>query len=194
MSKTPKHVNERKDLWKGELQVQPAEGSAPLTEKQEAWVMAYVENGGDVFKAAETAGLTRDEGRELLKDARARAAIEVRRDTEVKTRIATKALSTMESLLDDPAAPAHVKATVAKWFLEASGHGLSAVAASLQLGLKKQSEQDLSKLSVSELEEIAVRGRQAWEAMRGTANKVLRDGHQVVDVTPKKLSDGANGS
>ena len=190
MSKTPKHVNERKDLWKGELQVRPEEGSQPLTQQQEAWVEAYVENGGDVFKAAEKAGLSREDGKALLADARARAAIEVRRDTEVKTRIATKALSTMESLLDDPAAPAHVKATVAKWFLEASGHGLSAVAASLQLGLKKQSEQDLSKLSVTELEEIAVRGRKAWEAMRNTSQKVLQDGHQVVDVTPKKLSDG----
>ena len=190
MSKTPKTVNERKDLWKGELQVRPDEGSQPLSPQQEAWVDAYVENGGDVFKAAETAGLTRDQGRELLKDARARAAVELKRDTEIKTRVASKALSVMEGLLDDPAAPAHVKATVAKWFLEASGHGLSAVAASLQLGLKKQSEQDLSKLSVSELEDIALRGRKAWEAMKGTANKVLTDGHQTIDVTPNKLSDG----
>lgn len=189
MSKTPKHVNERKDLWKGELQVRP-EGNQPLTDQQEAWVAAYVDNGGDALKAADASGLSREDGKALLKDARARAAVELRRDTEIKTRIASKALSKMEEILDDPAAPAHVKATVAKWFLEASGHGLSAVAASLQLGLKKQSEADLHKLSVSELEEIALRGRKAWEAMRGAASKVLTEGHQTIDVTPKKLSEG----
>ena len=185
MSRTPKHVNERKDLWKGEIQVRPEIEEKPLDEKEEAWVSEFVNNGGDAHLAAIKVGYPRTRGTDLIKDPRCRVAIELKRDSEIKTRMATKSLSVMESLLSDPTAPAHVKMNVAKWFLEASGHGLSAVAASIQLGLANRTEKDLSKMSVTELEKLALNGRKAWETMRSASAP-------VVDIKP--ISEGEAGS
>ena len=167
---TPINVNQRKDSWKGELQVQaPATGQ--LSDLELAFVQAYVGTGGDVKAAGLAAGLA-DPAAALAKP-QVREAIELRRDVEIKTTGATRAWSVIEQLMTDPAAPAQVRLQAAKWTLEASGHGLSAVAASLQLGLKR-SGKPLAEMSVTELEEFITRGRSTFDSMKQVVKTVTQ--------------------
>ena len=76
----------------------------------------------------------------------------------------------MQNLLTDPAAPAQVKFQAARWTLEASGHGLSAIAAALQLG--KGNKKDQHEMTVSELQEVVERGRKQLESMRQVISDV----------------------
>lgn len=169
LPRTPVNVNQRKDSWKGELQVRPADG-AQLTDQELAFVQAYVANGGDARSAC--AGLDLAPGDTLAKP-QVREAIELKRDVEIKTAGATRAWSVIEQLMTDPSAPAQVRLQAAKWTLEASGHGLSAVAASLQLGLKR-SGKPLAEMSVTELEDFITRGRATFDSMRSTVKTVLK--------------------
>jgi hypothetical protein len=166
---TPANLNQRKDSWKGELQIRPE--SSQLTDQELAFVQAYVGNGGDAKLAGQATGLA-DPGASLAKPA-IREAIELKRDTEIKTTGATRAWSVIEQLMTDPSAPAQVRLQAAKWTLEASGHGLSAVAASLQLGLKR-SGKPLAEMSVTELEDFITRGRATFDSMRQTVKTVAQ--------------------
>jgi hypothetical protein len=178
---TPANLNQRKDSWKGELQIRPE--SSQLTDQELAFVQAYVGNGGDAKLAGQATGLA-DPGASLAKPA-IREAIELKRDTEIKTTGATRAWSVIEQLMTDPSAPAQVRLQAAKWTLEASGHGLSAVAASLQLGLKR-SGKPLAEMSVTELEDFITRGRATFDSMRQTVKTVA----QAYDLdTPGKPQD-----
>lgn len=183
--KTPSSPIERKDSWKGELQLKPAEKAKPLDDHEIAWVEAYVGNGGDIKAADKAAGFDQGKGKAMLKDPRVREAIELKRDTDIKTLGATQAWSTIQSLMTDPAAPAQTKFQAAKWVLEASGHGLSAVAASLQLGLQK-SKKPLSEMSVSELEEFIARGRGTFDHLKSTVGAVIESHKKTIDITPPK--------
>ncbi len=167
---TPVNVNQRKDSWKGELQVR-APGSTQLSDQELAFVQAYVANGGDARSAS--SGLELPAPGELLAKPQVREAIELKRDLEIKTAGATRAWSVIEQLMTDPSAPAQVRLQAAKWTLEASGHGLSAVAASLQLGLKRTGK-PLAEMSVTELEEFIARGRSTFDSMRSTVKTVLK--------------------
>lgn len=167
---TPFTSNANKDTWKGKLQVTPLSfgHNEPLTEQELNFVELYVLNGGDANQAAKDAGYedTKLASRTNLNDARVRTAIELKRDTEIKTMGATRAWSVIEQLMVDPATPAAVKLQAAKWTLEASGHGLSAVAASIQLGMKKAGKKDLSEMSVSELEEFIRKGKDTFDTLK----------------------------
>jgi hypothetical protein len=167
---TPVNVNQRKDAWKGDLQIRP-ESTGQLSDQEINFVQAYVGNGGDIKAAGLAAGLA-DPGVALAKP-QVREAIEVKRDTEIKTAGATRAWSVIEQLMTDPAAPAQVRLQAAKWTLEASGHGLSAVAASLHLGLKRTGK-PLAEMSVGELEEFITRGRATFDSMRSVVKTVTR--------------------
>lgn len=182
---TPKTINARKDTWMGGLQLKPGQ-SEPLTEQQQAFVEAYVGNGGDAKAAAKTAGFgdPTEAAKAALADPRVREQVELKRDVEIKTAGATKAWQVIEQLMTDPAAPAQVKFQAAKWTLEASGHGLSAVAASLQLGLRKTNK-PLSEMSVTELEDFITRGRATFDTMKSTVGQVLKAHQNTIDVTPK---------
>jgi hypothetical protein len=185
--KTPTNLNQAKDSWKGELQVQAGSQAAQLTDQELIYVEAYVGNGGDAKAAAKAAGYA-DPGaaKELLANPRVREAIELKRDVEIKTGGASRAWAVIQELMVDPASPAQVRFQAAKWTLEASGHGLSAVAASLQLGLKRSGKQ-LSEMSVSELEEFINRGRQTFDNMRSTVKAVVSAQKDVLDLDePKK--------
>lgn len=181
--KTPKAINQRKDAWKGGLQVKPADSRDPLTEQDLAFVDAYVGNSGDAVAAAKAVGADKDDAKAWLADPRIREQIELKRDIEIKTLGATQAWATIQSLMTDPAAPAQVKFQAAKWTLEASGHGLSAVAASLQLGLRKTNK-PLSEMSVSELEEFIARGRSTFDSMKSTVGTVLKAHANTIDLKP----------
>ena len=186
--KTPTNVNQAKDAWKGELQVKPGPGSAALNDNELGFCDLYIANGGDAKVAAEGAGFT-DPGaaaKQLLADPRIREVIELRRDMEIKTGGATRAWSVIQQLMTDPASPAQVRFQAAKWTLEASGHGLSAVAASLQLGIKSSGKQ-LHQMSVSELEEFVTRGRQTFDNLKSAVKAGVSQEKGIIDLDePKK--------
>jgi len=185
--KTPTNHKDRKDAWKGELQIQPAPGSAQLTDQELRFAEAYLANGGEGKAAAEAAGYDKPgpQANQLLADPRIRAMIEVRRDMEIKTAGATKAWAVIQELMTDPSSPAQVKFQAAKWTLEASGHGLSAVAASLQLGLRNSGKQ-LHQLSLTELEEFVTSGRKTFENMKSAVKAGLPGKNDVLDLDQGK--------
>jgi hypothetical protein len=186
--KTPTNVNQPKDSWKGELQIKPGPGAAQLSNQEISFCEAYVGNGGDA-KAAATAAGYEDPGaavKLLLADPRIRELVEVSRDTDIKTAGATRAWAVMNELMTDPSSPAQVKFQAARWTLEASGHGLSAVAASLQLGLK-QSGKQLHQMSVKELEEFVRSGRATFDNLKSAVKAGIPGKNDVLDLEgPKK--------
>jgi hypothetical protein len=153
-----------KDQWKGGLIVRHEPEGGLLSEQQLMFVEAYVGNGGNAKAAAEAVGYDGSNGAALLKNHKVREAIEIYRDTEIKTKGATKAWAVMNRLLDDPATPAQVQFQAARWTLEASGHGLSAVAAALAVG--NRGKKDLQDMSVSELQDIADKARNWLDSMK----------------------------
>jgi len=173
-----------KEDWKGPLSIEPQK-RRPLTEQELLFVEAYVGNGGDAKAAGKTAGYTDPQasGKELIANAQIRETIELARDTDIKTAGASKAWAIMQQLMESDAVPAQTRFQAAKWTLEASGHGLSAVAASLQLGLKKSGKKDLSELSVSELEDFIRRGKETFETLKSTVSHVKAT---VIDVKETK--------
>jgi len=181
-------MQQLKDAWKGELQVKPGPGAAQLTDQELSFCEIYIGNGGDGKLAAEGAGYAEPVAaqKQLLADPRIRELIEVRRDTEIKTAGATRAWGVIQQLMTDPASPAQVRFQAAKWTLEASGHGLSAVAASLQLGLKSSGKQ-LHQLSLTELEEFVTRGRQTFDTLKSAVKAGVSQKEGVIDLDgPKK--------
>lgn len=151
-----------KDQWKGGV-IMKHDVEVTLNPQQAAFVDAYVANGGNALAAAKSAGYA-DGGHHLIANHKVREAIELKRDIDIKTTGATQAWQVMQSLLTDPTAPAQVRFQSARWILEASGHGLSAVAAAIQMG--KQAGKDQHEMSVSELAEVVERGRKQLESMR----------------------------
>ena len=170
-----------KDQWKGGIILRKDVEHLALTEQQEKFVEAYVANGGNATEAGKLAGHTN--GSQLLTSHKVREAIELKRDTEIKTGGATKAWEVMQSLLTDPTAPAQVRFQAARWTLEASGHGLSAIAAALQLG--KGGKKDQHEMTVSELQEVVERGRKQLESMRQVISDVKAlDDAIIIDTFP----------
>jgi len=156
-----------REQWKGGIIVRK-DSDINLTEQQEKFVQAYVANGGNASEAGKLAG--HSNGGQLLLNHNVREAIELKRDMEIKTGGATKAWEVMQSLLTDPTAPAQVRFQAARWTLEASGHGLSAIAAALQLG--RGNKKDQHEMTVSELQEVVERGRKQLESMRQVISDV----------------------
>lgn len=172
-----------KDQWKGGLIVRQDASDSILNAQQEAFVEAYVANGGNAKAAARQAGYDESNGNLLLKNHKVREAIELKRDTDIKTNGATQAWQVMQSLLTDPSAPAQVRFQAARWTLEASGHGLSAVAAALAVG--NRGKKDLHDMSVSELQEIADRARNWLDSMK-TVVKTAESLENAIDLSPNK--------
>ena len=190
--------------WKGGVTVNDTDTgrivpTMNLTEMQAKFVEAYVENGGNGTQAAITAGYSPDcarvQAQQNLERPKIRLAVEQLRDNKIKTDGATRAWQTMYSMLIDPAAPAQARFQAARWVLEASGHGLSAVAAGLQLGLQR-SKRELSQMSVQELEDLIRNGQASFESIKTTVKTVVRghekaqeiNGQPVIDVKPEDLS------
>ena len=160
------------------------DASPSLNPQQERFVEEYVRNGGNAAAAAKSAGYAEGSSTGgLLGNHKVRDAIGLKRDTEIKTTGATKAWEVMQSLLTDPAAPAQVRFQAARWTLEASGHGLSAVAAALHLG--KSGKKDLHEMTTSELAEVVERGRQQLESMRNVVQE-LKSVEDAIILLPDK--------
>lgn len=180
---TPK---QQLDQWRGGVS---GASDQPLTPLEQVFCEQYVRNGGNAAQAIRDAGYTcspenaKQQGRELLQRVKVREQIEAIRDLDIKTVGATKAWSVINRLMEDPAAPAQVQFQAARWTLEASGHGLSAVAASLHLGLKR-SKKPLHEMTVEELQEFVERGRRTFESMNQAVKTVVGHHEKVVDVDP----------
>ena len=170
-----------KDQWKGGV-IMKHDVEVTLNPQQQAFVEAYVANGGNCLQAAKAAGYA-DSGHHLLMNHKVREAIELKRDVDIKTAGATQAWQVMQSLLTDPAAPAQVRFQAARWTLEASGHGLSAVAAAIQLG--KQGKKDQHEMSLSELEAVVEQGRKQLESMRQVVTE-MKAVDNALDITPEE--------
>lgn len=175
------------DDWKGGIQ--RAAQSGELNVLEIAFCEQYVRNGGNGAQAVRDAGYqctpenSKTQARDLLQRPRVREHIEAIRDMDIKTVGATKAWSVINRLMDDPAAPAQVQFQAARWTLEASGHGLSAVAASLHLGLQR-SKKPLAEMTVEELQEFVERGRRTFESMNQAVKTVVGHHEKVIDAGP----------
>lgn len=170
----------KKDQWKGGLSIRH-DAEPSLTQQQETFVDAYVANGGNADAAGKIAGFA--DGNAQLRAVKIREAIELKRDMDIKTNGATQAWRVMQGLLTDPAAPAQVRFQAARWTLEASGHGLSAVAAALAVGNK--GKKDLQEMSVSELQDLADRARNWLDSMK-TVVSTVQSHKDALDVTPEE--------
>lgn len=168
-----------KEQWKGRA-ITSLDESPALSEAHQAFVDAYVANGGNALQAATAAGLTN--GSTLLMNHKVRQAIELKRDTEIKTTGATKAWEVMQNLLTDPAAPAQVRFQAARWTLEASGHGLSAIAAAFHMGKAARKEQH--EMSVSELQEMVDKAREQLTSMKQVVREVVST-KEAIELLPE---------
>lgn len=94
-----------------------------LTPKQQAFVTAYVANGGSSTQAAETAGYVDPKGTgwHLLRHEGISAAI---RDEQVRAfgRLANKAIGTLEDVMCDKTVAPNHRVAAARTVLEAAGH------------------------------------------------------------------------
>jgi phage terminase small subunit len=158
-----------KDQWKGGV-IANIDQAPALSEQQEQFVAEYVRNGGNATAACVKAGYEPKTSTELMKNHKVRQAIELKRDLDIKMNGATKAWEVMQGLLTDPAAPAQVRFQAARWTLEASGHGLSAIAAAIHM--KKGGTKDLHEMSVTDLQEMVDRYREQLTSMKQVVNEV----------------------
>ena len=168
-----------KSQWKGGVIIRH-DTDPTLSQQQQAFVEAYVANGGNAQAAGNSAGYA--DGHALLKNHKVREAIEIKRDTDIKTVGATQAWQVMQGLMTDPTAPAQVRFQSARWILEASGHGLSAVAAAIQLG--KSGKTDQHEMSLSELAEVVDKGRRQLESMRQVVGE-LKAVDGAIEIKPE---------
>jgi phage terminase small subunit len=158
-----------RDQWKGGV-LANIDHSPALNAQQEDFVKEYVRNGGNASAAAKVAGYEGNIGTDLLNNHKVRQAIELKRDLDIKMSGATKAWEVMQGLLTDPAAPAQVRFQAARWTLEASGHGLSAIAAAIHM--KKGGAKDLHEMSVTDLQEMVDRYREQLTSMKQVVTEV----------------------
>jgi phage terminase small subunit len=169
-----------KDQWKGKVLVHTDE-SPSLLPQQEQFVSIYVANGGNADAAAKAAGYAN--AANLLTNHKIRQAVELKRDLEIKTTGATQAWQVMQGLLTDPAAPAQVRFQAARWTLEASGHGLSAIAAAIHMGNAGKKGQH--EMTVSELQEMVDKAREQLTSMKQVVTAVVKT-QNAIEIKPDR--------
>jgi hypothetical protein len=147
-------------------------GPAGLTEKQAAFVKAFVELGGTATKAAEVAGYAdpRTSSWGLLRLPHIQAAIRAERERTIMTEGASIAWATMKDLMQNPKYTGAVKFQAAKWTLEAAGSGLAAHRAALGL---PDGDKPLSEMTLAELDAFLAAGKQALETLREQRERVI---------------------
>jgi hypothetical protein len=102
--------------------------TAGLTEKQQAFVLAYVANGGIATQAAQSAGYahSHQEGWRLMNIPTVRAAIRAEQSRVIQCDLATLGVKVIKDLMVNEDTPAHVRFQAARFALESAGHGLCA--------------------------------------------------------------------
>lgn len=159
---------------------------AKLTSKQKAFAAAKAE-GMTASAAARVAGYAETNKHALRVQASRNNYLpevqaEMRSIREKKiSDLATVALSTLASIMQDEAAPAPARVAASKWVLEAAGHGLEAQKLLHRIG--EGDERAVSQLSAADLEALVIMA----------AEKVRFERGQVIDAeTVEMPKNGKN--
>lgn len=165
-----------------------------LTEKQAAFVGAFVGQGLNATEAAKVAGYAepRVEGWSLLRVPAVQAEIAKARAALISGDGARLAWRTMSRLMEDGGTPPAVQFQAARWVLEASGQGLAARIAE-RVG---EPEKALAEMSLGELEAFISRGRDALNGLRSAAVSAVPVTVEAVPVPASvpALASGADAS
>ena len=154
----------------------------PLTDMQDAFVLAFTTQPGCIGNAAESArragyseSTAREIGRQLLDKPHVRAAIDTANRLQLSHSAATKAIRLLERTIDDTSAPIKVRVDAAKAILDRAGY-----AAGGRDDRNAASGKSLHQMTSVELEAIAARMRSSLEA-------------GLIDVTPILVPTAESG-
>lgn len=139
-----------------------------LTEKQSAFVVAFVGTNGSAIESARQAGYTdaEHEHARLLKLPHVQAAIRTAFGERIQCRSAGMAMAVIDEALKAGSDwPKHLRLDAAKFVLKAGGYEANA---SLP-----QADKPLSEMSVTELEEFVSRGHAALDAIKPAIAEVI---------------------
>jgi phage terminase small subunit len=162
-----------------------------LTDKQKAFAQEYVRNGGDAAKAAKSAGYSAGNngriGFDLIRLPHVHALIRYEQARLLNGRLASVALATLESLMQDKDVSGAVRLDAAKTVLDRAGHISKAQARPESTGPKA-----LTDMTVDELDAFIAAGAKAVDkardaaAIQGSATVVsAQDDAQPIDITPQ---------
>lgn len=136
-----------------------------LTDKQRAFVTAYIANGAKAADAARTAGYADPYGA-AYQQMRNRAVLEAIRENTLHQIAAGGAVGVgvLLEIATDKAAPAPARVSSAKWLAEAAGHGLAAVKAGQ--GAMGTGDKALEDMTLQELDAFINAGMASVQAVR----------------------------
>ena len=157
-----------------------------LTTKQQAYALAVAE-GASSTAAARVAGYAcgsaaslRTQASRLAGDSTVQRAIWEYRERRLSGPMATKALATLEAVMDDLAAPPAARVAAAKWTLEAAGMGLEN--RRLLIRHPDDSNKSLSGMTLNQLEDLCRSAETTLKLARG----------QVIDADGNPQTDPAD--
>jgi hypothetical protein len=160
-----------------EIEDESAELVGTLTDKQQAFVLEFVANGGQLGKAAEVAGYSypAQAATGLVRLPHVAAAIRAETSRAIQQGAAMGVRFMTRALADDSKLSGAVKFQCAKWLAEAAGHGAPKVAADTDQ--KPQGEMSLADLDafVTAGRAALVRARAEREAIPGEAQEIAHD-------------------
>lgn len=147
----------------------PATDRRQLTERQAAFVVAYVENGGIALRACEAAGYSasssRTIGPQLLSLPWVQRAVELARG-RCLAELEVKSLRVLRGILDDKAATPGSQ-------LKAAEIVLKIRSGERQIDRKSEQSKPLNEMSNDELQDVISRGRAAANAAAQAARPII---------------------
>jgi len=166
-----------------------------LTEQQQIFVREYVSNGGRGAEAARAAGFSEvSSGRyayQLLEKPHVAEAIRAEQRRVLGGRVATKAISVLEGILDDAKAPYGARVDAAKAVLDRGG----LVAPKAPAAQEPDDRKPLSELSLEELYElIRIENAKAAQSGAGGPREVQKKPSKVPSTdsaAPAAVSDAS---
>lgn len=147
--------------------------SREILDQQRAFAEAYVLSGGSAAAAAREAGYSlggsRQSASRLLTLPHVQAEIRRQQTVVLRGRLASKALSVLEGILDDASAPPGVRVDAAKTILDRAG-----LSAARTPDVLDADDVPLESLTIAELERIAGHLNAALTEARTLPGQVLR--------------------
>ena len=152
-----------------------------LSEKQNAFARAFAD-GANQAQAARIAGYASTsntslsvQGCRLARDPQVQRAVHNYREARLSGPMASKALSCLESVMDDTAAPPAARLQAARWILEAAGHGVAAQSLQLRAG-SVVADRPMSDWSLAELEAMVAQREGELEGLRPVSARSIEVG------------------